>query len=106
MKDTQKDNPKGEEVLMVTCRKHGKRPSGIICRHLNGAIGLGFYRPGGNEDHALQAWCHNCEKRLTEIGEWPNNKETLDNFTTVCDRCFAKVEAENHILKIYGHTVH
>jgi len=95
-----------EEVLTVTCRTHGERQSAFICRHLNGASNQGFYRPDEEDKQSLQAWCYQCEVKLQELGGWPDSQETIDNFQTVCDCCFAKTELLNRVLVISGQTIH
>ena len=98
---------KTEEPLLVSCRTHGKRPTGFICRHLNvSAVGLGFYKPDEEEGCPLQAWCHQCEQWIQEMDGLLGPQEIVDNFQTICDRCFSRVESRNLLREIDGQPVH
>jgi hypothetical protein len=105
------ESAKSPAPYLLDCHKHGKRPAGIMCKHLNGgAVGKGFYEPDAppadeistsDEYVGHQAWCHDCDEYLAaNNGDWPSDEVAVDNFTSICDLCFEHVRSLNRLRSV------
>jgi hypothetical protein len=82
----------------VLCHTHGAQSATLICRHLlsNGMTeALGFFEANAEStqdtNDLRNAWCKDCDRILSEEGEWNDRSEAFARPEIVCEECFEEI---------------
>jgi hypothetical protein len=91
---------------VVECKRHGRGHATIVCGHLPGAVGAGFFsaRGGPTEDERPDAWCVRCEEALDAEGGWNGAMQEFASLTLLCSGCYDEVRAKNRYLADPGNS--
>ena len=80
---------------VIQCREHGARTCAFVCVHLLTAMQTGTSAGGPwmveeatADDPEPVAWCLDCERILSDEGEWTDRMGEFADLKVICDRCF------------------
>jgi hypothetical protein len=73
-------------VNEISCDKHGKQLAAFVCKHLVDSLRDQISR-GIHFGEADEAWCDECEKELSDVGEWTSEMMDRAGVTVICVSC-------------------
>lgn len=83
----------------ILCGSHGERVATFVCQHLVRGSNRGFHAgfdPEFEDDPFPDAWCNECEEKLSEVGgEWDDESEAFADIKVICADCYLTVRLRN-----------
>ncbi len=75
----------------IACAEHGVSPGCLICRHLPGQRGRGYFAipfEPAEPDEAAQAWCEDCDRVLVREQGWTDAADRQADWRLYCTGCY------------------
>lgn len=86
--------------IKIQCDTHGETSAAFVCQHLLGGFALGFNTgvdPEKPDAMCPDAWCDDCEGRVSEAGDWTDDLVKEADIKLVCMLCYANIRAKNFV---------
>ncbi len=77
-------------ALAIYCDQHGVTAYCLICQHLRGGVGLGYWAIKPEPKEPAQAWCEACDAVLDQDRGWSDRAEALADWKLYCAGCYAE----------------
>jgi hypothetical protein len=90
-----------EDENYVECPEHGIQQTTYVCQHvvqsIRDGIPRGFWCSAESPDNPRpDAWCSECEVRVSEAGEWNEETEAFAGVNLLCGACYDKAKELKH----------
>lgn len=72
----------------IHCQEHGATPYCLICVHLRGHSGQGYFAIEAEDEEPAQAWCEQCDHVLAQQRGWDDVADAQADWAISCTVCY------------------